>query len=93
MEEDKQKGLLVKKDKYEYAVPLSGDEIRSQFQLEGKTLGAVIARLKKLVMEGSMGDPDIKKEKKKHSKLIKSIIKDKNALDALVRYYRGEKEG
>ena len=93
MEEDKEKGLLVKKDKYEYAIPLSGDEIKAQFQLEGKTLGAVIARLKKLVMEGRMGDPDIEKRKAEARKLITSIVKDKNALDALVKSYDEKKKG
>jgi tRNA nucleotidyltransferase (CCA-adding enzyme) len=93
MEEDKKNGLLVKKDKYEYAVPLSGDEIKEQFQLEGKTLGAVIGRLKKLVMEGRMGDPDINKRKEEAKKLIGSIIKDKTALEALVKSNEEKKRG
>jgi tRNA nucleotidyltransferase (CCA-adding enzyme) len=85
VEEDKKNGLLIKRDKYEYVPPLSGDEIRDQYGIDKEALGAVIARLKKLMMEGRMGDPDISKRKEEAKKLIESILKDKNAFEALIK--------
>lgn len=93
MEEDKQKGLLVNKGQgYEYGIPLSGDELKELYSLEGEAIGAVMVHLKRFLLEGRMSDPDINKRKEEAKKIVGALMKDKNAFESLLKKVREDKK-
>jgi tRNA nucleotidyltransferase (CCA-adding enzyme) len=88
-EKDIKSGLLVDKGKGpEYIQPISGDELMKEYEsLKGRALGAVINRLKKMLMEGQFEGLDAQQRAEKAKKLVRGIAVDDKQLAAVIDKY------
>jgi tRNA nucleotidyltransferase (CCA-adding enzyme) len=93
---DEENGLLVEKGgKLRYESPIKGDMIpalKNEFQIDDRTLGAVLNKLKEMTLEGHFDDPDKKKRVQKAQVMINMFMKDKNQLKALLKNFEEVKE-